>query len=74
MRRRPEELADWLFRGMDFSVGVVLLTGTAIVPPPEFTLCAGDEVVIAIPGIGTLTNPVEVVDTGARAGAERRPG
>ncbi len=72
MRRRPEELADWLFRGMEFPLGVILLTGTAIVPPPEFTLRVGDEVVIAIPGVGTLTNPVELVDTGARVGADRR--
>lgn len=61
MRRRPEELLEWLFSALDFPVGVVLLTGTSIVPPPELTLRAGDEVEIAVPGIGTLRNPVEEV-------------
>ena len=61
MRRRPEELLEWLFSALDFPVGVVLLTGTSIVPPPELTLRAGDEVDIAVPGIGTLRNPVEEV-------------
>jgi fumarylacetoacetate (FAA) hydrolase family protein len=31
------------------------------VPPDAFTLAKGDEVAIAISGIGTLTNPVAVV-------------
>jgi 2-dehydro-3-deoxy-D-arabinonate dehydratase len=61
MRRRPEELLDWLFSALDFPVGVVLLTGTSIVPPAELTLRAGDVVVIAVPGVGTLTNTVEEV-------------
>jgi 2-dehydro-3-deoxy-D-arabinonate dehydratase len=58
MRRRPEELLEWLFSALEFPVGVVLLTGTSIVPPPELTLRAGDRVDIAVPGVGTLTNPV----------------
>jgi 2-dehydro-3-deoxy-D-arabinonate dehydratase len=58
MRRDPEELLDWLFAALEFPVGVVLLTGTSIVPPQEFTLRAGDVVDIAIPGVGELTNPV----------------
>ena len=61
MRRRPEELLDWLFTALEFPVGVVLLTGTSIVPPQELTLRAGDVVEIAVPGVGTLSNPVEVV-------------
>ena len=61
MRRRPEELLDWLFSALDFPVGVVLLTGTSIVPPQELTLREGDVVEIAVPGVGTLTNPVEAV-------------
>ncbi|GII22642.1 fumarylacetoacetate hydrolase family protein [Planosporangium mesophilum] len=63
LRRTPEELLGWLFRALDFPVGAVLLTGTSIVPPPEFTLAAGDVVTISIAGIGTLVNPVEVVGT-----------
>jgi 2-dehydro-3-deoxy-D-arabinonate dehydratase len=39
----------------------VLLTGTGTVPPPEFTLAAGDVVTINIEGIGHLTNTVHVV-------------
>jgi 2-dehydro-3-deoxy-D-arabinonate dehydratase len=58
MRRTPDELLEWLFQALEFPVGVVLLTGTSIVPPPELTLRAGDVVDIAVPGVGTLTNPV----------------
>ena len=61
MRRRPEELLAWLFAALDFPSGVVLLTGTSIVPPSELSLRAGDEVDIAISGVGRLTNPVEEV-------------
>jgi 2-dehydro-3-deoxy-D-arabinonate dehydratase len=39
----------------------MLLTGTGIVPPNEFTLAVGDRVVIEIDGIGRLENPVAVV-------------
>lgn len=61
LRRRPDDLMRWLFRALDFPTGVVLLTGTAIVPAPSFTLRAGDEVVIATTGLGELRNVVEVV-------------
>jgi 2-dehydro-3-deoxy-D-arabinonate dehydratase len=61
MRRTPEEIAGWLFRGNDFPQGVVLLTGTGVVPPDEFSLQAGDMVHISIEGIGTLTNTVGVI-------------
>jgi 2-dehydro-3-deoxy-D-arabinonate dehydratase len=61
LRRRPTELLGWLFQALDFPVGVVLLTGTSIVPPPDLTLDAGDVVTVSIPGVGTLVNPVEVV-------------
>jgi 2-dehydro-3-deoxy-D-arabinonate dehydratase len=60
LRRRPDDLVRWLFRALDFPVGVVLLTGTAIVPDPGFTLHAGDEVIIATTGLGELRNVVEV--------------
>jgi 2-dehydro-3-deoxy-D-arabinonate dehydratase len=58
MKRTFDDLIDWLFRDNSFPDGVVLLTGTGIVPPNEFTLEAGDVVTIDIAGIGTLTNPV----------------
>jgi 2-dehydro-3-deoxy-D-arabinonate dehydratase len=68
LHRRPDDLVRWLFRALDFPVGVVLLTGTAIVPPPTFTLRAGDEVIIATTGLGELRNVVEVIRPPARAG------
>ncbi len=65
MYRSPDDLLSWLFRALEFPVGVMLLTGTGIVPSSDFTLEAGDEVSITIDGLGTLTNPVEVVGRGA---------
>jgi len=62
MRRKPEDLAEWLFRALDFPVGVFLLSGTAIVPGS--TLRAGDEVAVRISGLGSLTNTVELVGAG----------
>jgi 2-dehydro-3-deoxy-D-arabinonate dehydratase len=58
MARRLEELIDWLGRENRFPDGVILLTGTGIVPPDEFSLRHGDMVRITIDGIGTLSNPV----------------
>ena len=68
LHRSPGELVRWLFRALDFPVGVVLLTGTAIVPPPAFTLRAGDEVIIATTGLGELRNVVEVIEPPPSAG------
>ncbi len=59
MRRRIPDLLDYLGRHNRFEHGVILLTGTGIVPPDHFTLKPGDEVVIRIDGIGELRNPVE---------------
>ncbi len=58
---RRAELVEWLFRAQEFPAGVVLLTGTSIVPPSDFTLRAGDLVTITVPGLGQLSNPVEIV-------------
>jgi 2-dehydro-3-deoxy-D-arabinonate dehydratase len=58
LHRRLDELVGYLMRGDDHPDGVVLSTGTCLVPPPPFTLTHGDTVEIAIEGIGTLTNPV----------------
>lgn len=58
MKRTPTELVEWLGRDNEFPQGVVLLTGTGIIPPDDFTLLAGDRVSIGITGIGTLTNTV----------------
>ena len=58
MRRQIPELVDYLARDQRFDAGCVLLTGTGIVPPSDFTLQEGDVVTIRIDGIGELTNPV----------------
>jgi 2-dehydro-3-deoxy-D-arabinonate dehydratase len=58
MRRSFEELVEWLLRDNPVPAGSVLLTGTGLVPPDEFTLEPGQVVEITIPGIGTLRNPV----------------
>lgn len=61
IKRSFEELAGWLYRCNRFPLGAYLMTGTGIVPDSDFTLREGDEVSIAIEGIGTLRNTVEVV-------------
>jgi 2-dehydro-3-deoxy-D-arabinonate dehydratase len=61
IKRTFEELARFLFRSQEFPHGAVLLTGTGIVPPDQFTLRERDEVEIHISGIGVLRNPVIVV-------------
>jgi 2-dehydro-3-deoxy-D-arabinonate dehydratase len=52
------ELAAYLGRYNDFPYGAALMTGTGIVPPDDFTLQHGDEVLITIEAIGTLRNVV----------------
>jgi len=61
IKRPLAELAQYLFRSQDFPHGAILLTGTGIIPPDNFSLAEGDRVSIDITGIGTLTNPVAVV-------------
>lgn len=64
MHRSLDDLVAWLHRGNTFPDGAFLMTGTGIVPPDDFTLHDGDLVRITIPGIGTLTNRVAVLDVG----------
>jgi 2-dehydro-3-deoxy-D-arabinonate dehydratase len=59
MARPLTDLIEWLGRDNSFPHGVILLTGTGIVPPDDFTLHPGDVVAIDITGIGRLTNVVE---------------
>ena len=58
LRRSPAELVGWLTRSLEFPIGVVLLTGTGIVPSTGFTLQPDDVVTITGTGLGTLQNPV----------------
>lgn len=61
MRRTPEELVEWLYRENAFPSGCVLLTGTGVVPPDDFTLHAGDRISIDVQSIGTLQNTVGAI-------------
>ncbi len=58
MKRGFGDLISYLVREQEFPNGVVLLTGTGIVPPDDFTLQSGDIIEIIVPEIGTLRNPV----------------
>ena len=58
LARTFEDLIGYLCREQTFSQGVLLMTGTGIVPDSDFTLEEGDLVQISIDGIGTLSNPV----------------
>jgi len=59
MARPLTDLIHWLGQENSFPNGVILLTGTGIVPPDDFSLAADDVVHIDISGIGRLTNVVE---------------
>jgi len=60
IKRSLLELAEYLGRCYSFPEGVLLLTGTGTVPPPDFTLAVGDVIRIEIEGIGELTNLVQL--------------
>jgi 2-dehydro-3-deoxy-D-arabinonate dehydratase len=56
LKRPFGELIDYLFRSQSFPHGVILLTGTGVIPPDQFSLRAKDRITINISGIGTLEN------------------
>jgi len=58
MKRSFEELVEFLVRDNPVPPGSVLLTGTGLVPPDDFTLEPGHVVEIEVPGIGILSNSV----------------
>lgn len=58
LKRKLPELVDYLAKDNLLYDGTVLLTGTCIVPPDDFTLLDGDRIEIEISGIGVLSNPV----------------
>lgn len=60
LKRKPPELAEWLFKGNSFPIGSFLMTGTGIVPD-DFTLGEGDVVRIFIDGIGVLENTISKI-------------
>lgn len=57
MRRSFEDLVAYLFRETSFPHGVLVMTGTGIVPPHPFTLVIGDRIEITV-GELTLVNEV----------------
>ncbi len=58
MARTLESLVEWLGIDNSFPHGTVLLTGTGVVPPDDFTLASGDRITIEVTGIGRLVNSV----------------
>jgi 2-dehydro-3-deoxy-D-arabinonate dehydratase len=60
LKRKPKELAEWLYRANTFPIGCLMMTGTGIVPD-GFTLKEGDQVKISIEGIGVLENSVGLI-------------
>ncbi len=58
MRRTFPELVEWLLRDNPVPADSVLLTGTGLVPPDDYTLEPGHVVEIEIDGIGVLRNEV----------------
>ena len=58
LNRSFDDLIDYLFKCQHFPVGVVLSTGTGIVPPLDISLMAGAVVTITVDQIGTLVNKV----------------
>ena len=73
MARPFEDLVGYLGRALAFPVGVMLLTGTGIVPDPPFTLQPDDIVRIEVGGLGALVNPVVRVGVD-RASSDRQLG
>ena len=58
MNKSIPNLIKWLKKSNTLPVKSVFLTGTGIIPPPEFTLNENDQISITIDGIGTLNNTV----------------
>ena len=62
LARTLEELVDCLFCATAFPDGVVLSTGTCLVPPLDCPAEVGDVIEIAIDGIGSMRNVVTSTD------------
>ena len=59
IKRTFEDLVKYLFAETSFEHGVLLMTGTGIIPSDDFTLQVDDEVRISIDHIGTLINYIK---------------
>ncbi|RLT43148.1 MAG: fumarylacetoacetate hydrolase [Chloroflexi bacterium] len=51
MKRTFPDLAAWLYRELAFPHGSLLMTGTGVVPPDDFTLRSGDLIRVTIGGM-----------------------
>jgi 2-dehydro-3-deoxy-D-arabinonate dehydratase len=58
LRRKFDELAAYLMRADVHPDGVVLATGTCLVPPAPFSLADDDVVAVAVEQVGVLTTGV----------------
>jgi 2-dehydro-3-deoxy-D-arabinonate dehydratase len=65
--RHFEELSQWAYAEDEHPDGMVLSTGTGIVPDLTFSLQAGDGIEIRIGGIGVLSNHVGLGKSGWHA-------
>jgi len=73
LRRRFDDLAGYLMRADIHPDGVVLSTGTCLVPPAPFSLADGDVVTVTVDQVGALTTGVCAAWTGcARLSSGRR--
>lgn len=61
MRRSLEDLVHYTAYAWPLEPWTVIMTGTGIVPPDDFTLADGDEISIAIDNIGVLHNRVRTI-------------
>jgi 2-dehydro-3-deoxy-D-arabinonate dehydratase len=67
LKRKFDELVSYLVRDNEIFDGTVLMTGTCIVPPNEFTLQDNDRIEIEISSIGVLNNPVKAQQSATNA-------
>ena len=58
LKRSFDELVAYLFRAQAFPAGVVLSTGTCLVPPLDTPTLDGDVVRVDVDGVGSITNQV----------------
>lgn len=71
MKRSYQELVTWLFAAMDFPDGVVLSTGTCIVPELGQSMVEGDVVTVRVDQLGSLTTTMASATSGAEATGRR---
>ena len=62
MKRKHDELVEFLFRECTFPFGCLLMTGTCLVPPNDFTLQSGDVIVIHIDHIGEINKHCRLME------------